>query len=190
MIIYYKLVYSFLHRLRNKISAYIYHARCLLPVESVLASTRAVCVENSQSEPAHHGTQTLDVWYERPMLYLCTTVFLTGLMLTREYHVVIALCMCSSVRLASRRSAILPLSFIHRRPNFYYSKKCEKSHNSTLKYSKSLSILSIRFDKNDRIGNLGNPTRVTINSPSIRPYSVIIITRCATVFYPLARFRL
>ena len=51
---------------------------------------------------------------------------------------------------------------------------------------KSLRILSIRFDKNDRNGNLGNPARVTINSPSIHPYSVIIMTRCATAFYPLA----
>ena len=59
-----------------------------------------------------------------------------------------------------------------------------------VKYSKTLSILSIRFDQNNRNGNLGNPARVTINSPSIRPYSVIIMTKSATAFYPLVRFGL
>ena len=42
----FKLIY--LHRLRNKLSAYINHARCLLPVD--LTSTRTVCVEKSQSQ--------------------------------------------------------------------------------------------------------------------------------------------
>ena len=59
-----------LHQLRNKLSAYINHDRCLLPGDS-----RCFCAKIPKSEPAHHGTQTLDLWYERPMLYLCTTVF-------------------------------------------------------------------------------------------------------------------
>ena len=57
-----------------------------------------------------------------------------------------------------------------------------------LKYWKSLSLLSICYAKNDRNGNLGNPARVTLNSPSICPYSVKIMSRCVTAFYPLARF--
>ena len=43
----------------------------------------------------------------------------------------------------------------------------ETTHTS-LKYAKSLSILSTRYDTNDCNGNLWNPSRVTINSPSIR----------------------
>ena len=37
-----------LHRLRNKLSAYINHARCLFPGD--LTSTRAVCVGTSHSQ--------------------------------------------------------------------------------------------------------------------------------------------
>ena len=48
-----------LHRLRNKLSAYI----------------NLLSVKPQKSKPAHHETRTRDLWYERPTLYLCTSVF-------------------------------------------------------------------------------------------------------------------
>ena len=56
--------------MRSKLSAYIYHARCLLPGD--LTSTRAVCVEKSRSQDplAHHGTRTRDLWYEQSIVFM------------------------------------------------------------------------------------------------------------------------
>lgn len=37
--------------------------------------SRRLCGKIPNSGPAHHGTRTRDLWYKRPTLYLCTTVF-------------------------------------------------------------------------------------------------------------------
>ena len=39
--------------------------------------SRRLCREIPNSGPAHHGTRTRDLWYDRPTLYPCTTVFHT-----------------------------------------------------------------------------------------------------------------
>ena len=36
--------------------------------------SRRLCGKIPKSGPAHHGTRTRNLWYERPTLYLCTTV--------------------------------------------------------------------------------------------------------------------
>ena len=51
---------------------------------------------------------------------------------------------------------------------FPFEKKWWQTLNASFRYSNSLSILSICYYKKDRNINLGNPSRVTINSHSKR----------------------
>ena len=46
---------------------------CFLETQPILA--HYLCGESQRLTPAHHGIRTRELWYERPTLYHCTTVF-------------------------------------------------------------------------------------------------------------------